>query len=57
MLDLRVDYDAEAVGKLRHLLNDCRPLREVYELRARDPEAYLRDAARWEINLHTSKAP
>ena len=57
VLDLRVDYDASAVGKLRQLLDDCRPLREVYELRARDPEAYLRDAASWEIALHTSKAP
>lgn len=57
LLDLRVDYDASAVGKLRQLLDDCRPLREVYELRARDPETYLRDAASWEHDLHTSKAP
>lgn len=57
VLDLRVDYDASAVGKLRQLLDDCRPLRDVYELRARDPETYLREAASWELDLHTSKAP
>jgi uncharacterized Ntn-hydrolase superfamily protein len=56
VLDLRVDYDRRAVEKLRHLYEDCRPLRAAYELRATDPEAYLERAARWEMDLFESKS-
>ena len=55
VLDLRVDYDTHAVEKLRRLLEDCRPLRESYELRAKDPEAYLERAAHWEMDLFENK--
>jgi uncharacterized Ntn-hydrolase superfamily protein len=56
VLDLRVDYDTNAVEKLRQLYEDCRPLRAAYELRANDPEAYLDRAARWEMDLFESRA-
>lgn len=55
VLDLRVDYDPHAVEKLRRLFEDCRPLRAAYELRARDPEAYLERAARWEMDLFETR--
>jgi len=55
ILDLRVDYDAHAVEKLRRLFEDCRPLRAAYELRANDPEAYLERAARWEMDLYEGR--
>ncbi len=55
LLDLRVDYDPHAVEKLRGLFEDCRPLRETYELRAKDPEAYLARAAHWEMDLFEGK--
>ncbi|MBM3583305.1 MAG: DUF1028 domain-containing protein [Alphaproteobacteria bacterium] len=57
VLDLRVDYDADAIGPLRRLFEDCRLLRAAYEQRMRDPEAYARRAASWEMDLHEGRAP
>ena len=51
VLDLRIDYHADAVTALRALYARCKPLREDYELRGRDPKAYLERAANWEITL------
>jgi uncharacterized Ntn-hydrolase superfamily protein len=52
VLDLRIDYDPDAVGRLRGLWEDCRPLRAAYELRARDPAAYARQSSGWEAAMH-----
>lgn len=57
LLDLRVDFDTDAVGRLRRLCEDCRPLRAAYELRARDPEAYARRASNWELDLYQRRGP
>lgn len=51
VLDLRIDYDADAVTALRALYARCKPLRDDYELRGRDPAAYLARAANWEMAL------
>ena len=51
VLDLRIDYHADAVTELRALYERCKPLREDYELRGRDPAAYLERATNWEITL------
>ncbi len=51
VLDLRIDYDADAVPALRALYVRCKPLREDYELRGRDPATYLARAANWEMAL------
>jgi len=50
VLDLRVDHDPEAVGALRRLFEAARPLREAYELRARDPAAYVKTSGSWETD-------
>jgi uncharacterized Ntn-hydrolase superfamily protein len=52
LLDLRVDFDPDAVGRLRRLYEDCRSLRPAYELRARDPAAYSRRSSSWEMELY-----
>ncbi len=49
VLDLRIDYDGHAVDALRHLYERCKPLREDYELRGRDPQAHIDRASHWEM--------
>jgi len=51
VLDLRIDYDPDSVGRLRRLYEDCRPLRAAYELRSRDPDAFGRRSS-WEADMH-----
>jgi len=50
-LDLRIDYDIDAVTALRRLFDRCKPLREDYELRGRDPLAHLDRALNWEMKM------
>jgi hypothetical protein len=60
VLDLRVDFDLDPIGRLRGLFDDCQPLRASYELRARDPEAYLRQTSFFELDLaerHRAASP
>ncbi|MDG2481169.1 MAG: DUF1028 domain-containing protein, partial [Alphaproteobacteria bacterium] len=51
VLDLRIDHDPFAVEALRALFETARPLRGAYEQRARDPEAYLKQAGSWETEI------
>jgi uncharacterized Ntn-hydrolase superfamily protein len=51
VLDLRIDCDIDAVTALRRLYERCKPLREDYELRGRDPQAHLDRASNWEMTL------
>jgi uncharacterized Ntn-hydrolase superfamily protein len=49
VLDLRIDYHGHAVEALRDLYTRCKPLREDYELRGRDPQAHIDRASHWEL--------
>lgn len=52
VIDLRIDFDIDAVGALRRLHEDLKPMRAAYELRARDPEGYFKlPIAGWEKEL------